>query len=329
MDVKSSGAIMLQRLFLSKNTQQNMEIAFLRRIKMKGFNKKVGLVAILILIAVTFNANATNNRNSFKSIKSFDEVTSIDINTVVRQYVPSKYVKAFNKATICEDGELATANMRLQILAIGYHESGWTKTICDKPNRDGSLDIGYLQLNSKNIKNEWFMERFGPDYETSDELELYLVTCINLYKALYSLYGEDAVYAYNAGETRYLKYKSGKSSLPKSTFTYKKCISKYTKDIFEEMCQAKTDREEMLANIKNTIYNIKKQQRQRENKIKIKSHLIYSHQSPIVINNDKKRKSIRVVLMDSGISTKRLSGALGPTRLVNKLITLVSSAIIV
>ena len=312
---------------------------------MKGFNKKVGLVAVLILIMALFNVNATNNRNSFKSIKSFDEVALIDINTVVRQYVPSKYVKAFNQATICEDGELATANMRLQILAIGYYESGWTKTICDKPNRDGSLDIGYLQLNSKNIKNEWFMERFGPDYETSDELECYLVTCINLYKALYSLYGEDAVYAYNAGETRYLRYKSGKSSLPKSTFTYKKWVSKYTKDIFEEMCQAKVEREEMIANLRSTIHNIDKRRQKTvenredfikllgytrtfENRIKLKSRPIYQ-QLAIATNNDKKRKRVGVILLDSGISTKRLSGALGPTRLVDMLTSSVSSTIIV
>ena len=79
---------MLQRLFLSKNTCQNMKIAFLRRTKMKVFNKKVGLVAILFLIVTMFDANATNNRNSFKSIESFDEVTLIDINTVVRVLIP-------------------------------------------------------------------------------------------------------------------------------------------------------------------------------------------------------------------------------------------------
>ncbi len=314
---------------------------------MKGFDKKVGLVAVLVLIMVLFNANATNNRNSFKSIKSFDEVTSIDINTVVRQYVPSKYVKAFNRATICEDGDLATANMRLQILAIGYYESGWTKTICDKPNKDGSLDIGYLQLNSKNINNAWFMERFGPNYETSDELELYLVTCINLYKALYSLYGEDAVYAYNAGETRYLKYVSGKSSLPKSTFTYKKRVSKYTRDIFEEMRQAKADREEIIINLKNTIYNIKikKQHDDKiaenkkdfvnlfeckfEDKNELKSYSIKHKQLMIVTNNDKKRKRVGTILLDSGISTKRLSGAFSPTHLLDTLISSVSCTIIV
>lgn len=313
-----------------------MKIAFLRRTKMKVFDKKVGLVAILFLIVAMFDANATNNHNSFKSIESFDEVTLIDINTVVRKYVPSKYVKAFNQATVCEDGELATANMRLQILAIGYYESGWVKTICNKPNKDGSLDIGYLQLNSKNIENAWFMERFGPDYETSDELELYLVTCINLYKALYSLYGEDAVYAYNAGEPRYLKYKSGKSSLPKSTFTYKKWVSKYTKDIFEEMCQAKADREEIMADLKNTICKIEKQHDNKtvdylklfENRIELNSYKIYK-QLAMITNNDKKRKLVGTILIDSGISTKRLSGAIGPTRLVDILTPLVRYAIII
>ena len=293
---------------------------------MKGFSKKVWLVAMILFVMTIGNVHAA--KSSFKSIDNFNEVTKIDINTVVRQYVPAKYVEAFNSATICENDELATANMRLQILAIGYHESGWTKTICDKPNKDGSLDIGYLQLNSKNIKNHWFMERFGPDYDTSDELECYLVTCINLYKALYSLYGEDAVYAYNAGETRYLRYKSGKSSLPKSTFSYKRWVSKYTKDIFNEMCQAKIDREEMVAKFKNGIESLRKNRKynnslrfgkynedakanKRSDTTSIKLHL---HHSKMVIDgNDKKRKRIGSVLLDNGISTKRLSGALSPT----------------
>lgn len=303
---------------------------------MKGFSKKVWLVATILFVMTIGNMYAA--KSSFKSIDNFNEVTKIDINTVVRQYVPAKYVEAFNSATICENDELATANMRLQILAIGYHESGWTKTVCDKPNKDGSLDIGYLQLNSKNIKNRWFMERFGPDYDTSDDLECYLVTCINLYKALYSLYGEDAVYAYNAGETRYLRYKSGKSSLPRSTFSYKRWVSKYTRDIFNEMCQAKIDREEMIENFKSGIESLRKSRKcncnslrfgfgkynedtkvnKRSNTTSIKLHL---HHSQMVIDgNDKKRKRIGSVLLDNGISTKRLSGALSPT-LINRSIS--------
>ena len=311
---------------------------------MKGFNKKVWLVASILFVMTIGNMYAS--KNSFKSIDNFDEVTKIDINTVVRQYVPAKYVKAFNVATMCENDELATANMRLQILAIGYHESGWTKTICDKPNKDGSLDIGYLQLNSKNIKNKWFMEKFGPDYETSDDLERYLITCINLYKALYSLYGEDAVYAYNAGETRYLRYRSGKSSLPKTTFTYKRWISKYTKDIFNEMCQAKSDREETIANFKSSVDILKRCNNSRNKnirfekitdsklntttnnttKVSIKLHVPYS-QLVITENDNKKRKRVGSVLLDDGISTKRLSGALSPT-LINHPTSSVSSAIV-
>lgn len=305
---------------------------------MKGFNKKVWLVASILFVMMIGNACAT--KNNFKSIDNFDEVTKIDINTVVRQYVPAKYVRAFNMATICED-ELATANMRLQILAIGYYESGWTKTVCDKPNKDGSLDIGYLQLNSKNIKNKWFMERFGPNYKTSDDLECYLITCINLYKALYSLYGEDAVYAYNAGETRYLRYKSGKSSLPKTTFTYKKWVSKYTKDIFNEMCQAKITREETAINFKNgkhnnnnktirleklTEFKSKNNLSDTSSKIGIKHYIPYSR---LAINtNDNKKKRIGSILLDGEISTKRLSGALSPTH-INNPTSSVSSAVVV
>ena len=59
---------MLQRLFLSKNTYQNMEIAFLRRIKMKGFSKKVWLVAMILFVMTIGNVHAA--KSSFKSIIS-------------------------------------------------------------------------------------------------------------------------------------------------------------------------------------------------------------------------------------------------------------------
>ena len=306
---------------------------------MKGFSKKVWLVVMILFVMTIGNTYAA--KSSFKSIDNFNEVTKIDINTVVRQYVPSKYVKAFNEATIYEGDELATANIRLQILAIGYYESGWVKTICDKPNRDGSLDIGYLQLNSKNIKNKWFMQKFGPDYTTSDELECYLVTCINLYKALYSLYGEDAVYAYNAGETRYLKYKSGKGTLPRSTFLYKKCVSKYTTDIFNEMCQAKTDREEMVAklmnsrnaikkiNIANTSRIVKNTSVKTGNKSSVSTKVNATYSQFAVTGNDKKKKRVGMILLDIGISTKRTSGAVSPTLINKSSSSLVSSAVVV
>ena len=187
------------------------------------------------------------------------------------------------------------------------------------------------------------MQKFGPDYTTSDELECYLVTCINLYKALYSLYGEDAVYAYNAGETRYLKYKSGKGTLPSSTFSYKKWVSKYTKDIFNEMCQAKIDREEMitkLVNYRNVIKknNVASTQRPRternisiktDNKSSVNTKINTPYSQFAVTGNDKKKKRVGMILLDIGISTKRTSGAIGPTLINNPSSSLVSSAIVV
>jgi hypothetical protein len=189
------------------------------------------------------------------------------------------------------------------------------------------------------------MERFGPNYDTSYELECYLVTCINLYKALYSLYREDAVYAYNAGETRYLKYKSGKGTLPSSTFVYKKWVSKYTKDIFNEMCQAKTDREEMFVKLMNSRSTVKKSSVTNTlrpliernvsvktgNKSSVNSKVNTLYSQFAVTGNDKKKKRVGMILLDIGISTKRTSGAVGPT-LINKpssLDSLVSSTIVV
>ena len=160
------------------------------------------------------------------------EITLCDVDSVAGTYIPDDLQNVFNSLTDMGD-EMTTADLRLRILAIGKVETGWNNTI-SKPNKNGSYDIGYLQLNSFNLKNAKFMEQFGPTfmevYDRSNLTRIAFVTCIKYYKTLYSVYGEDAYYCYNAGEKRYLKGK-----VPPSTKSYVKKITKAFEDIVEEV----------------------------------------------------------------------------------------------
>ena len=195
-------------------------------------------VFIISLLVASFMPIFAFGNHSFKTINSFDNFTSSDIDAIVGRYVPEDYRSAFYHYTDLGD-KLSTANLRLQILAIGKHESGW-KNVISKPNKNGTRDIGYLQLNSANLNNSWFMSRFGPESGSDygkDLAEIALITCINYYKTLYASYGEDAVYCYNAGEGRYKK-----GSLPDSTIAYKRIVGKYLSGIIAECETYKLDR---------------------------------------------------------------------------------------
>ena len=130
-----------------------------------------------------------------------------DLHELAAEYVPEKYIPAFEHYTRCSTIE-ETVDLRLHILAVGKEESDWTPAI-GAINKDGSVDIGFMQLNSNNIKNRWFNTLYGPSesdgfaYDKSDKMERYLIMCIKFYKALYNKYGDDACYSYNCGERNY------------------------------------------------------------------------------------------------------------------------------
>lgn len=198
------------------------------------------LLAFLVTTLSARNIPA-EHKVSFVTVndKAFDES---DYKTLISEYVPEKYVEAFYYYTQC-DTVNKTNNLRLQILAVGEHETGW-KPLTSKKNKNGSVDKGYLQLNSDNIKDDWFMWRFGPSindsysYDASDELEIYLIICIKLYKSLYLKYGDNATYCYNGGEGRYLR-----GRLPYSTYIYKKNVNEKLNQIKERLEEIKDSRE--------------------------------------------------------------------------------------
>ena len=139
----------------------------------------------------------------------------------------------------------------IQLLAVGQWESGWKVTISPE-NKNGTVDLGFLALNSANINDDKFMSKFGPNIEDGYVYnaalldEYYLITCIKFYKYLYSRYGEDAAYCYNAGERRYLR-----ETIPTSTYTYKKRVSEYVEMFVQKSVEESRLRIEFEDNLKN------------------------------------------------------------------------------
>lgn len=202
--------------------------------------KRYVLMAIVLLFGSTmiFSSNAIDNQPVFDSfdfsIKGSYEHVENDLQSIVETMVPRKYVDTFNHYTSMPTLE-DTINLRIHVLAIGQIESEWTPAVSDI-NENGSYDIGYLQLNSYNLKDDLFLWKFSPkksdgfNYNASDDMERYMIMCIKLYKALYKSYGNDACYCYNGGEGRYLNDK-----IPASTYGYQRRMSKEITNIVGEL----------------------------------------------------------------------------------------------
>jgi hypothetical protein len=148
--------------------------------------------------------------------------TQEDIKELVQNVIPAEYVEAFLFYTNIDEDP---AFLRIQLLAIGRLESDWVKTRSDNINKNGTHDLGYLMLNSNNIKNTGFMNQFGPidEYPAKDTVELYLITCIRYYQYLCKRYGyENGATIYNAGESQYAR-----RTIPSSTRYYVNRVNKY------------------------------------------------------------------------------------------------------
>ena len=194
--------------------------------------KKIQLLSIILLLGICCGTYAYIPKEVIfdYSIVENKDVEINDVYTVASKYVPKELFDSFKEYTMM-DSEKETMLFCIQILSIGYWESGW-KVTRSKQNRDGSYDVGYMMLNTKNIDNQRFMDIYGPSgvEDVSNEFETYLIVCINFYKDLYSRYKSDAVYAYNCGEGRYLNNK-----IPESTYLYKlrvkECIDKFNIEV--------------------------------------------------------------------------------------------------
>ena len=202
---------------------------------------RIAIIATVLYLLTTNSAFGAINYERYNDCifdtVDYDSNSSIenaDVEKVINDYVPVDCRKAFIHYTQGVD-KFETINLRLQLLAMGQWESGWKVTISNTANKNGTVDLGYLALNSANADSEWFMSRFGPNendgfkYDENNDNERYLIACIKFYKSLYDVYGEDAAYCYNAGVTRYTR-----RNIPSSTYTYKKRVSEYIEKFIQE-----------------------------------------------------------------------------------------------
>ena len=189
------------------------------------------IVLFLLIPFANLWASVPINTPFDDALRYDNDVIIDDVYNVAEKYIPKDLINVFKEYTNMDDEE-ETKFFAIQILSIGYWESGW-KITKSKPNKDGSYDIGYMMLNTKNIENKRFMQIYGPEEDVSTDLEKYLIVCINFYKELYGRYKYNAIYAYNCGEGRYINRK-----IPKSTYIYKQrvkeCIDKFNIEIKKE-----------------------------------------------------------------------------------------------
>ncbi len=194
---------------------------------MKTNKKFLGIVILLFTVSQLFaviNDRSTYAANYVK-LPTIDHsrFNSTDVEVLVSKVVPEEVKEAFLYYTASEN-EIKQNTWRLQLLAAGRVESEWTVTKSHHANANGSYDYGYLMLNENNFTNQTFLDYYVPTpddgFNLTDKQEWYVITCINFYKDLYSRYGCDAWYCYNAGEWRYKNRR-----LPTRTLRYKKDIA--------------------------------------------------------------------------------------------------------
>ena len=205
---------------------------------MKTNKKLLGIVILLLTVSQLFaviNDRSTYAANYVK-LPTIDHsrFNSTDVEVLVSKVVPEEVKEAFLYYTASEN-EIKQNTWRLQLLAAGRVESEWTVTKSHQANANGSYDYGYLMLNENNFTNQTFLDYYVPTpddgFNLTDIQEWYVITCINFYKDLYSRYGCDAWYCYNAGESRYKNHR-----LPYRTLKYKKniadALTKYLAEVY-------------------------------------------------------------------------------------------------
>jgi len=113
------------------------------------------------------------------------------------KYVPKEFLNLFFQQTF------DNIPRGIELLAIAQHESQW-KYFRSKTNNDDTQDHGPLQLNSKNIANKSFMDKYTPQDKSliKTDNDLYMAVCINYYIDITELTGGQiwkSLQVYNGG----------------------------------------------------------------------------------------------------------------------------------
>ena len=265
---------------------------------MKTNKKFLGIVILLFTVSQLFAV--INDRSAYVAnyvkLPTIDHsrFNSTDVEVLVSKVVPEEVKEAFLYYTASED-EIKQNTWRLQLLAAGRVESEWTVTKSHHANANGSYDYGYLMLNENNFTDQIFLDYYVPTlddgFTLTDKQEWYMITCINFYKDLYSRYGCDAWYCYNAGERRYITH-----NLPIRTLKYKK-------DIADELTKYLAE-----------LYAIADERIAKENEYK--RFIAYVSDPNNIMNDFVKCKVTRICESIRGINIKTLSSSTFDTNIV-------------
>lgn len=216
--------------------------------------KKIFLILLIIVYAVTILFTATIGGNTFNEVSNDDLIqirkdmlASITVSAFVPKIeefdvyfkfyndrMPRQWVEAFLKAT------KNRKELRSTIYSMMLLESQLFTEFENHDNSNGTSDYGPLMLNSSNINSKEFREIYYPKDEffvgltntTKDDYTVYMIACINLFIAHMDTYESDgekqlsnSLRAYNAGP-RILKAKRWNTRVAKS-FAYSKKVQQY------------------------------------------------------------------------------------------------------
>lgn len=220
--------------------------------------RKLMICALFTLLCVNSIFSRNYVKNDINSNTYWNDISKLILSDesieekFYKDRIPEIYADAFLYHTADKK------EIRLNFYSIMVHESANFTAFVNK-NANGSIDYGPSQLNSKNIEDPWFMEKFSPvdtSYITTLYCE-YMVITINFYYDLYKTWGDYAFYAYNGGPraARLMKQKITSpqfESLLNNVKNYNrsvcKNISKYTIEYNNFMYNTRSDHIDTIKN---------------------------------------------------------------------------------
>ena len=189
---------------------------------------------LLVLFTLIIGKGVSEEVNTEK------EVEDRLYKSYLEETIPEKFVEPFFDMT--KD----LKSIGIEILGLGFHESHW-KDFIGKVNKNGSIDIGPLMLNSYNIANSDFMRRYGKnsdDYKYDTDV-YYMTICITFFKALRVEYGTfNALKVYNGGP-KVMRDNCSKE-LKKTVTTYANVVYKEINKCASEWKAYKEEKREVI-----------------------------------------------------------------------------------
>ena len=162
--------------------------------------KKHFIILLIVLVSTIYVVSYNNSTPNFSThtkanIKRIPSTNDL-MEMFYKERIPEEFCSAFLYYTKDDP------TIRPDFYSIMVHESANFTAFVNK-NKNGSYDYGPSQLNSDNLKNDYFMWLYDPKDKSmiNSTYTHYMVITINFYKDLVRKYGKDyALYAYNGGE---------------------------------------------------------------------------------------------------------------------------------